>query len=109
MELKVSHDTVSINEVIFEGSAEQPVDLDINLPDYCPDISRILKCRLMPAVSVRQITGDRLQVEGKTQVSILYVDDTNPAGSNAWSSLFPFPRALPCKGRLRTRPSSATP
>ncbi len=97
MELKVSHDTVSINEVIFEGSAEQPVDLDINLPDYCPDISRILKCRLMPAVSVRQITGDRLQVEGKTQVVILYVDDTNRRVQCMEQSL-PFSQSFALQG-----------
>ena len=109
MELKVSHDTVSINEVIFEGSAEQPVDLDINLPDYCPDISRILKCRLMPAVSVRQITGDRLQVEGKTQVVILYVDDTNRAGPVHGTVPSPSPKALPCRERLRTQLSSPAP
>lgn len=97
MELKVSHDTVSINEVIFEGSADQPVDLDVNLPDYCPDISRILKCRLMPTVSVRQITGDRLQVEGKTLVSVLYVDDTNRRVQCMEQSL-PFAQSFALQG-----------
>ena len=42
MDFQVTQETVAINEILFEGSSEQPVDLDITLPDYCPDISRIL-------------------------------------------------------------------
>ncbi|MDD6174260.1 MAG: DUF3794 domain-containing protein [Firmicutes bacterium] len=60
---------------LFSGSSEQPVDLDVTLPDYCPDISRILKCQVKPQVTARQIVGDRLTVEGTSLVRLLYVDE----------------------------------
>ena len=60
---------------LFSGSSEQPIDLDVTLPDYCPDISRILKCQVMPQITSRQIVGDRLNVEGSSLIRLLYVDE----------------------------------
>lgn len=60
---------------LFSGSSEQPVDLDVTLPDYCPDISRILKCQVKPQITSRQIVGDRLTVEGSSLIRLLYVDE----------------------------------
>lgn len=60
---------------LFNGSSEQPVDLDVTLPDYCPDISRILKCQVKPQITSRQIVGDRLTVEGSSLIRLLYVDE----------------------------------
>ena len=28
---------------VFDGQYEAPVDIEYNLPDYCPDIHKILK------------------------------------------------------------------
>ena len=60
---------------LFSGSSEQPIDLDVTLPDYCPDISRILKCQVVPQISSRQIVGDRLTVEGTALIRLLYLDE----------------------------------
>lgn len=75
MDFKVTEEIIAINEVIFEGNSEQPVDIDMSLPDYCPDILRILKCQLIPMITSRQMSGDRLIVEGKSCVRLLYVDE----------------------------------
>lgn len=66
--------SVSIKEIVFDGCTEQPVDLDLTLPDYCPDILRILKCRVTPKILTKSISGDRLEVEGTAEVKILYID-----------------------------------
>lgn len=65
---------VSIKETVFDGCSEQPVDLDLTLPDYCPDILRILKCRVTPKVLTKSISGDRLEIEGTAEIKILYID-----------------------------------
>ena len=44
MDFEVLRQAVCVNELIYEGSVEQSVDSDLTLPDYCPDILRILKC-----------------------------------------------------------------
>ena len=51
MEEKIIKTNVLVNDVLFNETAEQPIDVDFSLPDFCPDISKILKCR---AVSLRQ-------------------------------------------------------
>ena len=44
---------------LFEGTAEQAVDCDITLPDYFPDVVRVLKCTLTPRLTVVQGGADR--------------------------------------------------
>ena len=53
---------------------EQIVDADITLPDYCPDIEKILKCTLIPKIYTRNICGGQLSVDGIAVVRILYCD-----------------------------------
>lgn len=65
---------VSLQETVFDGCSEQPIDLDLTLPDYCPDILRILKCRVTPKIFTKSISGDRLEVEGSAEIKILYID-----------------------------------
>ena len=65
---------VSVRETVFDGCSEQPVDLDLTLPDYCPDIMRILKCRVTPKILTKSISADRLEIEGNAELKILYVD-----------------------------------
>lgn len=74
MDCKITGDSVMINEVFFDSVIEQPVETDFTLPDYCPDIGRILKCRATPRISVRNITGDKLTAEGVTRIEVVYVD-----------------------------------
>jgi len=46
MDFKVNREILAANEVIFDSVQEQSVELDCILPDYYPDIFRLIKCRL---------------------------------------------------------------
>lgn len=70
----LNREVLSANEAVYDGCQEQPIDLDISLPDYCPDIQRILKCQVLPSISSRSVSGDRLEVEGTCTVRIYYLD-----------------------------------
>lgn len=74
MEYALTKETCSVCETVFDGSMEQPIDLDLTLPDYCPDMDTILKCYALPAVSSRTISGDRLEIDGTVTVRVLYLD-----------------------------------
>lgn len=74
MDYVLSKKALSVSETVFEGCLEQPIDLDFSLPDYCPDIQKILKCRVYPKIYTRNISGDRLDVEGAAEVKIMYLD-----------------------------------
>lgn len=74
MEYALTKETCSVCETVFDGSTEQPIDLDLTLPDYCPDMDTILKCYALPSVSNRSLSGDRLEVDGTVTVRVLYLD-----------------------------------
>lgn len=38
---------------VLDTVAEQLADVDLTLPDYCPDIEKILKCTLTPKIQSR--------------------------------------------------------
>lgn len=82
MDYMLERERIAAGEVIYDGSQEQPVDMDINLPDYCPDIQRILKCQVYPRITSRSVMGDRLMLDGGYSVKILYLD---PEGKNVRS------------------------
>ncbi|GMB10516.1 MAG: DUF3794 domain-containing protein [Candidatus Improbicoccus devescovinae] len=59
---------------MFNAKDEIPIDFDFTLPDYCPDIGRILKCQVTPVTLVRNLNVDRLNTEGIVRVELLYLE-----------------------------------
>ena len=58
MELNLQKQTVSVNETVYDGSVEQPLECDVLLPDYCPDIQKILRCEVTPSLLAASVNGD---------------------------------------------------
>lgn len=75
MDFKINTATVAVNEVVFSKSAEQSVDCDITLPDYCGDISRILKSFVRVNVTGYSLGEDRITVDGEVSVNLMYVSE----------------------------------
>lgn len=65
MDFKVNRETFTTAEVVLENCFEQAVELDYILPDYYPDIFRIMKCRIMPRIVSHSIIGDESAQGGK--------------------------------------------
>lgn len=57
----------------YEKKSEYPIDCEFTLPDYCPDIERILKCNIVPRISNLSVLSDSAQVEISANICILYV------------------------------------
>ncbi len=72
MDLSVSRQPVFINETLLDTGLEQAVECDVLLPDYLPDIGRILKCTLSPAILSSVVSQNRLVVEGVGQITLHY-------------------------------------
>ena len=83
----------------LDTAAEQAVDIDLTLPDYCPDIERILSCSLVPRIYLSNVSGDRLSVEGGSCVRVLYLDGDG-GGMHAYEYTQPFSESLPLKGTI---------
>jgi len=78
MELKLNKEPVFLNEVVYDGQTEQGVEFDYVLPDYYPDIFKVLKCTLTPAIISYSVSGSQLFCDGVVYIKVLYLT----AGSN---------------------------
>lgn len=76
MELNLAKQTVTINETVYDGFVEQPIECDALLPDYCPDIVKVLKCMVTPVITSAAVSGDRLIIDGMVTARIYYSSDT---------------------------------
>ena len=80
MELKLTleKEPVYLSEVVFDGQTEQGVEFDYVLPDYYPDIFKILKCTLTPRVTSFSVSGSQLFSDGVVYIKVLYLtQDSN--------------------------------
>ncbi len=75
MDFKVMNKAVSTMETLFDDFDERPVDCDFVLPDYCPDIAAVLKCTLTPVIQSKQLSGDRMLVDGQAIIRVMYLDE----------------------------------
>lgn len=74
MDFKLNEKNIATAFTCLDTVSEQPVDLDLTLPDYCPDIEKILKCSLTTQIFNRSLTGGQLVVDGVSIVHIMYID-----------------------------------
>ena len=72
MEFKTNTETIPTSELIYSGVQEQGVELDYILPDYYPDIFRLVRCELSPVITDYSVIGDKLTYELRCDIRILY-------------------------------------
>ena len=74
MEYNAENRCFRLPVTVLDTVAEQLADVDLTLPDYCPDIEKILKCTLIPKIQTKSLSGGQLQVDGFCVVNVLYVE-----------------------------------
>lgn len=77
MDLPITRDTVHVSAPVLDAAADHPVDCDIILPDYCPDVSRVLKTEGCVEIDAKQVDGTRLTVSGTFYVRVLYITENS--------------------------------
>lgn len=98
MDYKAVKQAVCVNETVFSKNAEVPFEFDFTLPDYCPDIVKILKCRVMPRISSKCINGNDVNVEGNICVNVMYCDEKGCIYSYEQTS--PFSKTFVCETEI---------
>ena len=96
MEYHLTKKTISRLRYAADTVTEQAVDIDLSLPDYCPDIEKILSCTLIPEVNMTNVSGDRLNIEGSSRVRVVYLDGDRSI--RVYEYRAPFSESLPIKG-----------
>lgn len=90
---RLEKDTLTVREPLIDSSAEQSVELDYLLPDYCPDIFKILKTQIIPQVQSKSITGDKLIIDGISEITVWYFSEDSK-GISAVCQSIPFSKTL---------------
>ena len=75
MNIEMKKEKITAVKCAFDLSAEQGVDIDVNLPDYCLDIKRVLRCFVIPGINSTQVTGDRISAKGDITVRLVYIGE----------------------------------
>ena len=78
-ELNRQTDAVFMTETLFDGQAEQGIELDYVLPDYFPEIFKILKCCVSPRVISAAVSGSKLMLDGAAVIRVLYLEENSTA------------------------------
>lgn len=78
-EMNRKADAVFLTETLFDGQTEQGVELDHVLPDYYPEIFRILKCSLSPRVISAAVSGNKIILDGVVLIKVLYLAENSSA------------------------------
>ncbi|MBR4555533.1 MAG: DUF3794 domain-containing protein [Ruminococcus sp.] len=91
--LSVSKETLVQTVTALDTAFEQPVEKDFVLPDYCPDVFRILKCRVTPQVISHSINGGRLTVDTQAVIKVMYLAE-NSGRINLLEQKMTFSKAI---------------
>ena len=75
MDLKINKEIVPSAQMIYDGVQEQTVELDYILPDYYPDIFRLIRCQTIPVITSYSVNGDKLSYELRCDINILYCSE----------------------------------
>lgn len=75
MELKLTRENFTVQKVLLDSVNEQSLELDYVLPDYCPEIFKVLSCRVYPSVAKRTQNGSKLSYELTALVRVVYASE----------------------------------
>ena len=71
-ELKQNSISLENLVTVYDEGVEQLIEKDFVLPDYCPDIFRVLKCRCCPRVLSYSLVGRKLSFELAVTLKLIY-------------------------------------
>ena len=72
MDFKVNRELIPLSETVYDGVQEQSVELDYILPDYFPDIFKLVKCFVTPTIISWNAGEDRIAYELSADIKIMY-------------------------------------
>ncbi len=98
MELNLKKEAVAACELLLDSAAEQTIECDVLLPDYCPDIVRVLCCSIDAAVTDRRVNKTTFTVEGTAAVEVCYMAEVGGVRRICYN--IPFSKSF----ELKTQP-----
>lgn len=92
MEIKCNKFDIVTEKRVFDQVIEQSIDADFTLPEYLPEISRVLKCTSTPMLISKSTEGATLSIEGEESIVVIYSDSTGNISS--FEYVIPFAKSI---------------
>ena len=91
MEFNKTDLTVSSYKRVYESNLEQSVDTDFTLPDYYPEVVKILK--VIPEINIMssQCTANGVGIGGQVTLTLLYYGSDDKI--NSFTHIYPFTKS----------------
>lgn len=75
MDNLLNKQTLCVTTRMARYQEECAVSGEYTLPEYCPDVTAMLKCVMHPRIQNRQQSGDQLLIDGEACVRAMYLDE----------------------------------
>ena len=82
--------------LLYTGSHTTEAQGEYSLPDYLPDVRRVLRVTASPRVTGRYMNGERLELEGNAAVVLLYMAEDGTIHS--FQNTLPFSQNIAVAG-----------
>ncbi|MBQ7288258.1 MAG: DUF3794 domain-containing protein [Clostridia bacterium] len=92
MEIAVMKEKVNTKRALMEKNFEQPMEMSINLPEYYPDIEKILSCKAETFVVSKAVEGNTLILNGTNSALLIYRDAEGQI--NSFTTAVPFTKKI---------------
>ena len=72
MDISLNHKEYKILRTDKDNSVEEIVEAELSLPEYMPEILRIIKSTAEPKINSCKLIGDRVTVDGVCELCMVY-------------------------------------
>lgn len=72
MDITLKKESYKILQIVKDNSIEECVEADFSLPEYMPEILRIIKSTAQPKVNSCKAVGERVTVDGECELRMIY-------------------------------------
>lgn len=75
MKIAITTNEIFIPKKLFSAKVDKELEFDSALPDYCPDIARLVKVDCTPFLENCDTEGEKATIKGKVLYDVLYETD----------------------------------
>lgn len=72
MDISLNREDYKILKTITDNSVEECVEAELSLPEYMPEILRIIKSEAEPKINSCRLVGERVTVDGLCELRMIY-------------------------------------
>ena len=92
MDISLKHEDYKYLKILSDNTIEESVEAELTLPEYMPEILRIIKSTAETKINACNVVGDRVTIDGVCELRMIYTAEDG--GIYSFSQTRPFARYL---------------